>query len=151
MIKMPTKSQLEYKIKSLNGTINGLRSNLSQIYTEILKISIKKKYKDIIDYLNPNPEELREISKLIDLEDIDEALTEINDVVIMGRKPLNIDIDKAVELYTKKGMGLNRVLNFINEDAKNDPRFDVVKSPGTLRKYLIDAGVIMRKMKNVKE
>lgn len=53
--------KLKAKIKQLETTIQGMIAERGIFYTELLKICIIGNYTDIIEFLNPTPEELSEI------------------------------------------------------------------------------------------
>jgi hypothetical protein len=66
--------QLKAKIESLEQEVLSLKSDLSEIFTNVLKVCLEnsksgdEKVKRIIDYLNPNVEEIYEIKNQLVIE-----------------------------------------------------------------------------------
>lgn len=66
--------KITLKEKEMQHEIDGLKIDLILIYSNCLKIAISNDYKKIIEYLNPNPEEIIQIKEEIKNDEKDKIL-----------------------------------------------------------------------------
>lgn len=65
---MTTKQEFEKKIEDLEIYIKGLQDERGMFHTELLKLAVKSNISELLEFLNPTPEELIDVRELINAE-----------------------------------------------------------------------------------